>query len=104
MSLGFRLEPSSRVQIAGKISELCLIGPEKLTSPSIFSPTAIATEPILPEVSTDNVKGFCTIFLFFWQAICYVFFRLGLITAMKKAFFKGLFFPHLSRIYQFAGL
>ena len=50
--------------MAGKSSALCLIGPEKATSASIRSPSAIATEPILLDVSTANIKGFCAICFF----------------------------------------
>lgn len=51
--------------MAGKICELCLIEREKIFSASIFFPMATATEPILPEVSTANINGFCIIYLFF---------------------------------------
>lgn len=41
----------------GKSSALCRVGPANELSASSFSPTAIATEPILLEVSTANIKG-----------------------------------------------
>jgi len=50
--------------MAGKSSELCLIGPESEVSPRICWPSATATEPNLPEVSTANIKGFGAIRLF----------------------------------------
>ncbi len=49
--------------MAGKISALCLNGAEKAVSASMRSPIAIATEPIRPDVSTDNIKGSCACLL-----------------------------------------
>lgn len=43
--------------MAGKSSALCLAGPANKLSASNFSPSAIATEPILLDVSTANIKG-----------------------------------------------
>ena len=73
--LGLRAMFLSRAETAEKISALCLIGPEKAASESICSPSAIATEPVLPEVSTANIKGFgfiClsrTVVFFFVEAL-----------------------------------
>ncbi len=49
--------------MAGNISALCFIGPEKLDSASRFLPVASATEPILPDVSSANTRGSFVIFL-----------------------------------------
>jgi hypothetical protein len=51
--------------IAGKISALCLIGAEKKVSARIFLPKAIATEPILLEVSTAKMRYLGFIIYFF---------------------------------------
>jgi hypothetical protein len=51
---------------AGKISALCLMGAEKVASARIFSPSAIATEPILLDVSTAKTRGFWVIFFVFF--------------------------------------
>ena len=47
------------METAGKISALCFIGAEKVFYARSFSPSAIATEPFRPEVSTASIKGFC---------------------------------------------
>jgi len=47
--------------MAGKVSGLCRRGPEKAASASKFSPQAIATEPILLEVSRAKMKDFFNI-------------------------------------------
>lgn len=62
--------------MAGKSSALCLIGPEKAVSASIRSPSAIATEPILLDVSTANIKGFGAIrfqypIFYYFRGPCY---------------------------------
>ena len=49
--------------MAGNISALCLIGPEKLDWASRFLPLASATEPILLDVSSANMRGSFVIFL-----------------------------------------
>ena len=51
--------------MAGKISALCLRGAEKVVSSRIFLPMAIATEPILLDVSTAKIRGFWFIITFF---------------------------------------
>ena len=56
----FRMPP-----MAGKISALCLSGAEKVVSSSIFLPMAIATEPILLDVSRAKIRVFCVIIKFF---------------------------------------
>jgi len=63
------------------------MGAEKVVSPSIFSPSANATEPILLEVSTAKTKGFRAILLFLiW--LCLKFFLESLAEATKKALFR----------------
>jgi len=47
----------------GKSSALCLLGPANLVSASKFSPSAIATEPVLLEVSTANIRGGITLII-----------------------------------------
>ena len=82
--------------MAGKTSELCLIGPEKVVSASIRRPVAIATEPILPDVSTANIKGFCAI-IFLNCCIIYGFLLLFCRKprcANKKAIFLFTIFPN----------
>jgi len=64
--------------MAGKVSGLCRRGPEKVASASKFSPQAIATEPILLEVSRAKMKGFFNIF------------RAILGACILKVFSKGL--------------
>ena len=63
ISFGFRPKSLSRAETVGKISALCLIGPEKAASARICSPIAIAAEPALPEVSTAKISGFGIIVL-----------------------------------------
>lgn len=46
-----------------KSSALCLLGPANLVSVSKFSPSAIATEPVLLEVSTANIRGGITLII-----------------------------------------
>ena len=48
--------------MAGRISVLCLIGAEKVVSARIFSPRAIATEPIRLDVSIAKTRGLSAIF------------------------------------------
>ena len=96
MSLGFRSKWFRRLKIAGKTSELCLIGPVKAVSASIHRPVAIATEPILPDVSTANIKGFCAIIFL----NCCIFFSFLLLfrrkphCTNKKAFFLFTIFTN----------
>jgi hypothetical protein len=54
---GFRPRRLSSAEMAGKISELCAIGAEKTVSASSWGPRASATEPILPDVSSANMRG-----------------------------------------------
>ena len=75
--------------MAGKSSALCLIGPEKAVSASIRSPIAIATEPILLDVSTANIKGFGAIrfqypMFYYFRRPCY---------GHKKRFLGDFFLP-----------
>jgi hypothetical protein len=97
MSLGFRLKRFRRLQIAGKTSELCLIGPEKGVSVSIRRPTAIATEPSLPDVSTANINGFSAI-IFFNSGIFLIFYRFSqkALLCQKKSGFFVVYFSYLS--------
>ena len=85
--------------MAGKSSALCLIGPEKADSASICSPSAIATEPILLDVSTANVKGFCAIgfqysMFYYLQGPCY---------GHKKRFLDDYFSPSFPRLSSLPG-
>jgi len=83
--------------MAGKSSALCLIGPEKAVSASIRSPIAIATEPILLDVSTANIKGSGAI-RFQYPMFC--FFE-SLVVATKSVFW-ATFFSQFSQTFQFA--
>ncbi len=82
--------------MAGKTSELCLIGPEKAVSARKRWPVAIATDPILPEVSTANIKGFFAINFLngcIFEVFLVLFYR-NPRCANKKAFFLFAIFPN----------
>jgi len=87
-------------ETAGKISALCLIGPEKAVSASNFSARAIATEPIRPDVSTANIKGFC----FIMPVLSSYVFGKGLIMPIKRGL-KLTIFPSFPKFnWRFADL
>lgn len=94
------------MQIAGKDSELCLIGPEKVDSASIRGPTANATDPVLPEVSIVRVKGFCVIIFYKLRFfLLFIDFPRKPHCANKKAVFLFTIFPSLPNYtYQFGEL
>ena len=86
--------------MAGKSSALCLIGPEKAVSASIRSPIAIATEPILLDVSTANIKGFGAIrfqypMFYYFRGPCY---------GHKKRFLGGYFSPSFPKLSSLPGI
>ena len=104
MSLGFRPKRFSRLQIAGNTSELCLIGPEKAVSASIRRPTAIATDPSLPDVSMASINGFVAIIfsIFVIFLIFSAFFQKLPLCQKKAAFLLDIFPSFPNYTYQFA--
>ena len=91
---GFLLKRCRMSLMAGKISALCLIGAEKVVSARIFSPRAIATEPILLDVSTAKTRGSWFIFCFF-EYLCFV---KRLFLAVKKRYLGDYFFLDLPKL------